>query len=98
MRAFPGVAAALLCALVAQQAAASCYVIYGADGQVLYRRVEPPVDLSLPLHQTLPQAAPGGKLVFTLDNQGCEAEINRLASRRTAPATPPVPTPSPAKG
>lgn len=98
MRAFPGVAAALLCVLVAQQAAASCYVIYGADGQVLYRSVEPPVDLSLPLHQTLPQAAAGGRLVFTLDDHGCEAEINRLATRRTAPAAPPAPAQSPAKG
>ena len=98
MRAFPGVAAALLCALAAQQAAASCYVIYGADGQVLYRSVEPPVDLSLPLHQTLPQAAPGGRLVFTLDDHGCEAEINRLATRRTTPAAPPAPVQGPAKG
>ena len=80
MRAFRCAALALCGVLGAQQALATCYVVYGPDDQVLYRSTEPPVDLSLPLHQTLPKVAPGGKLVFSLDNHGCELEINHLPS------------------
>ena len=63
MRAFRCAALALLGALCAQQALATCYVVYGTDDQMLYRSTESPVDLSQPLHLTLPKLAPGGKLV-----------------------------------
>ena len=86
MRAFRCAALALLGALCAQQALATCYVVYGADDQMLYRSTESPVDLSQPLHLTLPKLAPGGKLVFTLDNHGCDAEINRLTPKLALPA------------
>lgn len=71
--------AVVLCAgLFAHSASAACYVVYGADKQVIYRSQTPPVDLSRPLHETLPQVAPGGTLVFSLDSNGCELEINQL--------------------
>ena len=57
-------AAAMIAGLFAPGAWATCYVIYGADQQVIYRSQTPPVDLSRNLHETLPQVAPGGTLVF----------------------------------
>ena len=47
-------------------------------GTVVYRSMQSPVDLSSPLHLTLPQVAPGGRLVFALDNNGCELEVHKL--------------------
>ena len=80
-------AAAMIAGLFAPGAWATCYVIYGADQQVIYRSQTPPVDLSRNLHETLPQVAPGGTLVFSLDNYGCEVEVNRLPSNVAAVRT-----------
>ena len=44
------------------------------------------MDLSRPLHETLPRVAPGGKLVFSLDSHGCELEINKLPQQPQARA------------
>ncbi|MCB1978292.1 MAG: hypothetical protein M9919_04435 [Burkholderiaceae bacterium] len=72
-------AAVLLAATAFGQAAqAACYLVYAPDGTVVYRSVQSPVDLSKPLHLTMPQAAPGGRLVFSLDNNGCELEVHKL--------------------
>ncbi|MDD2714052.1 MAG: hypothetical protein PHU77_14130 [Simplicispira sp.] len=57
----------------------SAYVVYGAAQEVLYRSVHPPVDLSFPLHQTVPAVVPGATLVFSPDDGGCEFEVNDLA-------------------
>ena len=58
-----------------------------------------PVDLSLPLHQTLPKVAPGGKLVFSLDNHGCECRSQppdpQMAFQRQV--QPPSPKPAPTR-
>ena len=45
---------------------------------MVYRAPEPPVDLSRPLHETLAEVAPGGTLVFSLDDYGCEVEVHKL--------------------
>ncbi|QXL84859.1 hypothetical protein [Comamonas sp. NLF-1-9] len=76
--------AALALAVPAAQAA--CYVVYGPDQQVVYRAQQPPVDMSRPLHETLPQVAPGGSMVFSLDNFGCELTVNQLPLKLTAKA------------
>ena len=65
-------------AALGQAANAACYLVYAPDGTVVYRSLQSPVDLSSPLHLTLPQAAPGGRLVFALDNNGCELEVHKL--------------------
>lgn len=70
--------AAMIAGLFAPGAWATCYVIYGADQQIIYRSQTPPVDMSRDLHETVPRIAPGGTLVFSLNNYGCELEINRL--------------------
>ncbi len=72
-------AAALCTGLFSQAAGAACYVVYGPAQQVVYRSTQPPVDLSYPLHETVPMLVPGATLVFSLDNHGCDSEVNRLA-------------------
>lgn len=60
-------------------ALAACYVVYGPAQQVIYRSTQSPVDLSYQLHDTVPTVVPGGTLVFTPDNDGCDFEVNQLA-------------------
>ncbi|MDA8443739.1 hypothetical protein [Paracidovorax valerianellae] len=89
-------AAALLAGFFSQGASAACYLVYSADQQIIYRSQRPPVDLARQVHETLPRTVPGGTLVFSLDNYGCELEINRLPasaslggmSRQPATMTP----------
>jgi hypothetical protein len=50
-------------ALAAGQAMA-CYTVYDRNNQIVYNAQTPPVDMSQPLHETLPQKYPGGHLVF----------------------------------
>lgn len=88
MKAFAFVAAALCTSLLSQTSAAACYVVYGPGQKIVYRSPLPPVDLSRPLHETLPAVAPGGALVFSLDNYGCESEIHLLKQRLPAVAEP----------
>ena len=77
-------ALAILLALAAGQALA-CYTVYDPGNRVLYQAQTPPVDMSLPLHQTLPQAYPGGHLVF---RGGEECPREQVTVRRAvAPVT-----------
>ena len=88
---YAAAAAALAATLFSPVASAACYYSYAADSELIYRSYEAPVDLSYQLHETLPSVAPGGKMVFTLDTQGCEVVINKLPSRTkpsAASATP----------
>ena len=75
--AYPIAAAASV--FFSQGALAACYVVYGPAQQVIYRSTQSPVDLSYQLHETVPMVVPGGTLVFTLDNAGCDFEVNQLA-------------------
>lgn len=52
--------------LTASLAAAQCYTVYDRDNRVVYQGRESPVDMSRPLHETMPGFHPGGHLV--LDN------------------------------
>lgn len=64
--------------LVAQPVWANCYEVYGSNQQLLYRSMRAPVDLSRNLHETVPRLAPGARLVFSPNVQGCEIEYNKL--------------------
>ncbi len=83
-RIFSPLAALALAALGAPVAHAACYIVYGADEQIVYRSQNPPVDMSRQLHETLPLVAPGGTMVFSLDSNRCEFELNRLPTATTA--------------
>lgn len=57
---------ALLCGLLLSGAnAMACYTVYDASNRVVFRGLEAPVDMSLPLHQAVAQRFPqGSSLVF----------------------------------
>jgi len=72
----------LLCALLgsaSMQATASCYTVYDPSG-VVYHESTAPVDMSQPLHETVPARFPGGHLVF--DTEADCARIVVTASTR----------------
>jgi hypothetical protein len=79
MTPLPFVALALVGAsLFSQSASAACYVVYGPDKDVVYRSMEPPVDMARQIHETLPLVAPHSSLVFSPYNDGCELTVNKL--------------------
>lgn len=80
-------AALLTLAATAPIANASCYMVYAPDNSVVFRSLKSPVDLSQPLHMTMPAVAPGGRLVFAPDAYGCEVETNELDTLRKIPPT-----------
>lgn len=58
---------ALCClSLLAASQAFACFTVTSPRGQVLYHAVDPPVDMSRQLHETLPYVFPGGHMVFDL--------------------------------
>ena len=59
--------------LLAGGQAMACYVVYDRNNQVAYSSQQPPVDMSRPLHETLPARFPGGHLVFT-NGADCPSE------------------------
>jgi hypothetical protein len=56
----------LLCAVLAAVSfdASACYTVYDRTNRVVYQSDAPPVDMSRPLHETVPARFPGGQLVF----------------------------------
>ena len=62
--------AAVLCAATGAQAA--CYTVLGSNGQILSESPNPPVDMSLPLHQSVPERfGSGAVMVFGLTEGAC---------------------------
>jgi hypothetical protein len=77
--------AASLLALAAAPALA-CYTVYDSNNRIVFRSSEAPVDMSRPLHETMPQRFPGGQLVFDTQTS-CEAvSTGRLARVSPTPA------------
>lgn len=69
--------------------ALACYTVYNANNRIMYRGENAPVDMSLPLHDTLPQRFPGGQMVF--DNGSCAlAPVAALAPRSSAASSAPL--------
>lgn len=84
---------ALFCTLgfASVNALAACYTVYDRSSTVVYNSQLPPVDMSRPLHETVPVAFPGGSLVFNTGSMDCPS-----AARRSTAAAPPAPSrPSP---
>ncbi len=72
-------------ALAAGQAMA-CYTVYDAGNRVLYQSVQPPVDMSRPLHEALQRRYPGSSMVF---EQGANCSVLGVAQARPNGATVP---------
>jgi len=80
----------ILCALLLAGAnAMACYTVYDASGRVVYRGVQSPVDMSLPLHQALQQGPfpSGASLVFDQTATCTPVSIAQVA-RPTGPNVP----------
>lgn len=58
--------------------ASACYTVYDRSERVVYQSEAPPVDMSRPLHETLPARFPGGHLIFNLSDE-CQV-ISSVAS------------------
>ena len=81
---------ALLCTLglASANAMASCYTVYDRSNQVVYNAQTPPVDMSRPLHETLPLAFPGGHLVFG-SGTDCPVDVpSRVSLKPVSPSKP----------
>jgi hypothetical protein len=72
---FAHAAVAALAALAGGQALA-CYTVYDRDNRIVYNAQTPPVDMSRPLHETLPKAFPGGHMVFAHGSE-CPTDVAR---------------------
>ena len=62
---------AMLLGLAAGQALA-CYTVYDRSGRVVYNDEAPPVDMSRPIHETLPTRFPDAHMVFDIET-GCDS-------------------------
>jgi hypothetical protein len=72
-------------ALASMQAFAGCYTVYDHANHILYQSAKPPVDMSQPIHDTLPQRFPGGSLVF--DTEGGCPVVTSVAMGNGGPVT-----------
>ncbi|MGZ5186726.1 MAG: hypothetical protein ACXWCU_15080 [Caldimonas sp.] len=70
-KALLGLLAVLAAALAPETASASCYFVYGANNQLLYRSTITPVDLSRPISEGMRGRFAGGHLVMIPDETGC---------------------------
>jgi hypothetical protein len=77
---------ALLCALAgASVQAMACYTVYDRNDRVVYNAQTAPVDMSQPIHVTLPRAFPGGHMVTDLGN---DCPVHAAAAVRTRSLQP----------
>jgi hypothetical protein len=82
---------ALFCGLALAGAnAMACYTVYDNSNRVIYQGLEAPVDMSLPIHQTLGARFPGAHMVFD-QSTNCTpvrlAQVARPTARDVAPGT-----------
>jgi len=88
---------ALLAGWLPLHAAAVCFTVFEGD-KIVYRDLATPVDLSMPISDTLPQRFPRGQLVIATEDQMCTVitpitAVNiRAPAEAGAPAAPPQPS------
>ena len=73
-------------AVLAAGPALACFTVYDRNNQVLYNAQVPPVDMSRPLAETLPQKFPGGHMVFD-QNVNCPI-VQAAGQMRASPSAP----------
>jgi len=59
----------------------ACYTVYGPAGGVILESQDPPVDMSRPIHETLPSRYPGAHMVFDASDSPA---ISSASARRRA--------------
>lgn len=79
-----------LAASLAGGPALACFTVYDAQNRIVYQAQESPVDMSRPLHETMPRAYPGGHLVFG-DSLDCQQQSpSRTFLQAASSGTPPL--------
>ena len=83
---------ALICTFgfASVNAMATCYTVYDRANHVAYNAQTAPVDMSRPLHETVPVAFPGGSMVF---NNSMDCPRDNTSDTAAAPAAPATPSP-----
>jgi hypothetical protein len=77
-RRFVATAAGLV---LAQGALAMCYEVYSGKDRLVYRSTQPPVDLSQPLHETVPTRFGAGSTMMFFQAEGsCPSEDTRKSA------------------
>jgi len=78
-----------VCSLLAAASmqAMACYTVYDRSNRVVYQGEDAPVDMSLPIHETLPARFPGGHMVFD-STTDCPAIVASARARIPGGATP----------
>jgi hypothetical protein len=71
----------------------ACYTVYDRNDRMVYNAERAPVDMSRPLHETLPRAFPGGHMVF--EAGGDCPRTNTIAANAPAPRVTRVASASP---
>lgn len=85
---------ALLAGWLPLHASAVCFTVFEGD-KIVYRDLASPIDLSMPISDTLPRKYPGGQLVISTEDQMCTfitpiTAVNiRAPAEAAAPAAPP---------
>jgi hypothetical protein len=67
-------------AALAAAPALACYTVYDRDNRIVYNDVRPPVDMSLPLHESLAKRFGAGMSMVFNESNDCPSEA-RLAVR-----------------
>jgi len=77
-------------AAVACGQAMACYTVYDRDNRIIYNDVQPPVDMSVPLHEALAKRFPAGSAMVFNDSRDCPSEA-RLQVRARNGKSPLIP-------
>lgn len=74
--------------LLAGANAMACYTVYDGNSRVVYRGVDAPVDMSLPLHQALATRFPAGSSMVFEQGATCTPVSIAQVARPTGPNVP----------
>jgi hypothetical protein len=82
----------LLCPLLAVASfnATACYTVYDRANRIVYQGEEAPVDMSRPIHETLPARYPGGQLVFDSQTECAAIDVRSRALAYSERTTSPL--------
>ena len=67
--------------------AMACYTVYDSKNELVYDKFEAPVNMRLPLHNTVPARVPGGHMVFSTQSTNCSG-TDQLSSKPAEQVTP----------
>lgn len=81
---------AMFCGLLLAGAnAMACYTVYDANNRVIYQGADAPVDMSMPISETLGRRFPGAHMVFDLSNNCAPIRLTQVARPANSDIPPP---------